>query len=354
MEFRQFLLVKILYIYKRKSRRYYKLSYGFNSLNTLMSMTTFAIFAVDVASIVKQRNVFDYGCGLGGAGYSAPMFDSSFNMVEPSLNLINPGLNMMDPSLNLSRQGLNMFDPSLNMLAPQGFANPTFVPVPDSSFGPNFNIFDKGGFGAAGGFDFAPTNFQPTFQPNFQPSFNTFAMTNPFAMQPISNPFFEQSGLRPSGARAKSNPSTTQPIANHVKGSNPTPKYKYTSEVNTAAQKYGVDPALVNCIIQQESRFQPNVTSGTGAMGLMQLMPATAKELGVTNAYDPIQNIDGGTKYIAQLLKRYNGDVTKAVAAYNGGMGNIAKYGVGFCEENRNYVEKVVGAYNAQLAAKKS
>lgn len=100
---------------------------------------------------------------------------------------------------------------------------------------------------------------------------------------------------------------------------------QYASSINQAASKYGVDPNLIAAIIQVESNFNPKAKSGAGAQGLMQLMPETARELGVKNAYDPHQNIMGGTKYISQQISKFGGDIQKALWAYNAGAGNVSK-----------------------------
>jgi soluble lytic murein transglycosylase-like protein len=124
------------------------------------------------------------------------------------------------------------------------------------------------------------------------------------------------------------------------------PSARVDALVTSSCTAYGVDPALIKAIVVNESGFDANATSSAGAQGLMQLMPATAASLGVTNPYDPAQNILGGTRYIKGLLDRFDGDVPLAVAAYNAGPGAVEKYGgVPPYAETQNYVQNVLASY---------
>jgi soluble lytic murein transglycosylase-like protein len=120
---------------------------------------------------------------------------------------------------------------------------------------------------------------------------------------------------------------------------------KYDYWIDQYARAQNVSPDLVRAVIQAESNFNPRAVSSKGAMGLMQLMPATARELGVSDPFHPAENIRGGVTYLARLLARYDQNVELALAAYNAGSGNVERYGNAIppFRETRDYVKKITG-----------
>ena len=113
-----------------------------------------------------------------------------------------------------------------------------------------------------------------------------------------------------------------------------------------AARRHGLDPNLVLAVVAVESGFQADAVSHKGAQGLMQLMPATARDLGVADAFDPAQNLDGGTRYLRMLVARYGGDLGKALAAYNAGPGAVTRHGgVPPYRETHHYIDRVLKRY---------
>ena len=117
--------------------------------------------------------------------------------------------------------------------------------------------------------------------------------------------------------------------------------------VSIKSKKYKIEPSLIHSIIKVESNWNPEAVSRTGAKGLMQLMPATAKDMNVQNPFDPEENIEGGTRYLRYLLDKFNGDLTLAIAAYNAGPRKIYKFkGVPPIKETKEYVKKIFSIYN--------
>jgi len=140
---------------------------------------------------------------------------------------------------------------------------------------------------------------------------------------------------------------TAKQVISHQRASAPPTKDDNVSSLDNViysmAQKYGVDPKLIQQVVKAESAFNSKVTSPAGAMGLMQLMPGTATAYGVQNAYDPTQNLDGGTHFLKDLLDRFQGNVPLSLAAYNAGPGAVEKYnGIPPYQETQAYVRKIM------------
>lgn len=142
-------------------------------------------------------------------------------------------------------------------------------------------------------------------------------------------------------------PSTAPPAALGAGAAGGVGRVPYAAEIDAAAARYGLDPALLAGLIRQESGFDPNARSGAGAVGLTQLMPGTAAALGVADPTDPAQSIDGGARYLRQMLDRFGGDPIKALAAYNAGPGAVERSGgVPPYSETQTYVQRVLGYAN--------
>lgn len=141
--------------------------------------------------------------------------------------------------------------------------------------------------------------------------------------------------------------SGTSTVVSPIRTSDAGAAVPYAAEITSAARKYGVDPALLAGLVKAESNFNPRAQSGVGAKGLTQLMDATARGLGVSNAFDVQQSLEGGAKFLGGLLKQFHGDESLALAAYNAGPGAVQKYGgIPPYQQTRQYVPKVLGFAN--------
>jgi soluble lytic murein transglycosylase-like protein len=149
-------------------------------------------------------------------------------------------------------------------------------------------------------------------------------------------------GLRKGDRAGDARPAPPQP--GQEPGVTDDPQRAFDGFIEEAAALYGVSSDLVRAVIQTESGFDPQAVSGVGAKGLMQIMPRTARALGVKDPFDPRDNIFGGVKYLSMLLEKYNGNVALALASYNAGPGNVRKHGgIPPFGETRGYVKKITG-----------
>lgn len=150
-----------------------------------------------------------------------------------------------------------------------------------------------------------------------------------------------------AGSTAPAAASSTAPTAAGSDGPEAAQPAAYEAEIEAAAARHGIDPALLFGLIQQESGFDPSARSGAGALGLTQLMPSTAASLGVADPLDPAESIEGGAAYLASMMQRFGGNAEEALAAYNAGPGAVEQYnGVPPYPETEQYVARVL--QNAQ------
>lgn len=142
-------------------------------------------------------------------------------------------------------------------------------------------------------------------------------------------------------SKGTASPLAVYPASSGSASDGPTKPTAYDDLINEASQKYGVPTALIKAVIETESSFNPMVTSSAGAKGLMQLMDATAQGLGVSDPYDPAQNIDAGVRYLSYQIKRFNGQENMALAAYNAGPGRVQRLGVSSDEQLMAVLDKL-------------
>ena len=152
-------------------------------------------------------------------------------------------------------------------------------------------------------------------------------------------------GFKPTGNASLLTQGSSSPSA-ELSAAELANRQKIEEMIREVSARYRVDPALVRAVIQTESNYNSSAVSRKGALGLMQLVPGTARQMGINNALDPKQNIDGGVRYLHSLLERYNGDLDRALAAYNAGPGAVDRArGIPGNRETREYIQKVTDSY---------
>src|SRR5689334_15182333 len=177
------------------------------------------------------------------------------------------------------------------------------------------------------------------------PILRSAALQRSLALAPVkARTPTSRSGFAAALAKAQTQPTPVAAPPQTAPVSDVSGPIPYLDEITAAANKYGVEPALLAGLVKAESNFNPKAQSGVGAKGLTQLMDATARGLGVSNSFDVQQSLDGGAKFLGGLLKQFHGDQSLALAAYNAGPGAVQKYGgIPPYQETQRYVPKVLG-----------
>jgi soluble lytic murein transglycosylase-like protein len=161
----------------------------------------------------------------------------------------------------------------------------------------------------------------------------------------VAAPRLPEETVSPGDARPDAQAVPPPATASDIPGTRKAIRRRIDQAVRNASRRYGLSAGLIRSVIRHESNFDPQARSPAGAQGLMQLMPATAQELGVSDPFDIQQNIDGGSRYLRHMLDQFDGDLRKALAAYNAGPGTVRRYGgVPPYPETRNYVRKVMSS----------
>ena len=154
---------------------------------------------------------------------------------------------------------------------------------------------------------------------------------------------FQRAEPSPSGSRKDSvSPTLTSPAPCDSSFPGIPRSERFDDFIREASQKYGVERDLIRAVIKAESNYNPNAKSEAGAVGLMQLLPSTANDMGVTDIYDPRENIHGGTRYLGMLLNRFGGNMERALAAYNWGPGHVERTPDRLPSETRTYIQRVM------------